>query len=59
MDDVTNEQYDDVSSNPLADEHLPVGGEIIEPDSQISADVLEDLNGEHTTDEDEETETGS
>lgn len=40
MDDETN----DAASNPNADEHLPVAGEILEEDEHISQDVLEDLN---------------
>ena len=36
---------DDTSSNPLAEDHLPVAGEIIVEDDQISDEVLEDLDG--------------
>lgn len=43
MDDI---EYNDASSNPTSDEHLPVGTEIVEEDDQISQDVLDDLNGE-------------
>lgn len=39
-------EFDDVSSNPTADEHLPVAGEIVEDDHQISNDIIDELNGE-------------
>lgn len=37
-----NEEINDAASNPLSDEHLPVAGEIVEADDQITEDVLED-----------------
>jgi hypothetical protein len=56
---MNEEEYNDASSNPFADEHLPVGGEIVEPDEQIDEEVLEDLDAERTTDQDEEATTSS
>lgn len=53
-----NEEQNNASSNPFADEHLAVGGEIIEDDHHISADVLEDVNASETN-ETEETTTDS
>ncbi len=35
------QEFTDVSSDPTADEHLPVAGEIVEPDDQISEDDLD------------------
>jgi hypothetical protein len=40
------EEISDVSSDPTAEGHLPVAGEIIEEDDQISNDIIDELNGE-------------
>lgn len=42
--DDTELEIDDTPSNPHADEHLPVAGEIVGEDHQISDEVLDDLD---------------
>lgn len=41
-----NDEVNDAASNPLSEDHLPVAGEIVEEDDQVTAEVLEDVNVE-------------
>lgn len=39
------EEDNDIASNPNAEGHLPVAGEIVAEDDQISNDIIDELNG--------------
>lgn len=47
-----DEEHNDVASNPSREGHLPVAGEIVEEDQQISNDIIDELNGEGSDDTD-------
>jgi hypothetical protein len=46
LDEPEEPETNDAASNPLSDEHLPVSGEIVEEDDQISEEVIQDLGAE-------------
>jgi len=46
LDEPEEEETNDAASNPLSEDHLPVSGEIVEEDGQVSEDVIEDLGAE-------------
>jgi hypothetical protein len=46
LDEPEEPETNDAASNPLSDEHLPVSGEIVEEDDQISDEVIQDLGAE-------------